>query len=98
MSDLNGRSTLGTWRSRFFRVKSDSPGISKVMLEAFNITQDRIARARLAGDPPNFSIKPRLDGIGLFDFHRAEEMIALGEEATWRVKDEIEHHFGSLAA
>ena len=97
-SELNGRSTLGKWRSRFFSVKKESPGISKVMLDAFNITQDRIARARLAGDPPNFSIKPRLDDIGLFDFHRAEEMITLGEEATWRVKDEIEHHLGSLAA
>ncbi len=97
-SQLNRKTTLGKWRSRFFSEKSESPGISKVMLDAFNITQDRIARARLAGDPPNFSIKPRLDDIGLFDFHRAEEMISLGEEATWRARDELEHHLGSLAA
>ena len=28
------------------------PGISTVMVDAFNIVQDRIARSRLAGDPP----------------------------------------------
>ena len=29
------------------------PGISTVMVDAFNIMQDRITRARLAGDPPD---------------------------------------------
>ena len=32
------------------------PGISSVMVDAFNITQDRIARSRLAGDPPDLMI------------------------------------------
>src|SRR5436309_13140619 len=30
------------------------PGISSVMVDAFNFMQDRITSARLAGDPPNF--------------------------------------------
>ena len=46
------------------------------MVEAFNIMQDRITRARLAGDPPDVLISPRVGRIGLFDFHRAEEAIA----------------------
>lgn len=85
-------------RNHFFSDKSGSPGVSRVMLDAFNITQDRIARARLAGDPPDISIKPRLNGIGLFDFHRAEEMIQLGIEGTLRARDDLDHHLGLVAA
>ena len=47
------------------------PGISSVMVDAFNIMQDRITRARLAGDPPDLLITPRVGQIGWFDFHRA---------------------------
>jgi NTE family protein len=57
-------------------------GITGVMVEAFNIIQDRIARARLAGDPPDLSIHPKLGHIGLSEFYRADEAIKLGYEAT----------------
>ena len=52
------------------------------MVDAFQVLQDRITRARLAGDPPDVLISPRLSRVALFDFHRAEEVIALGAEAT----------------
>jgi NTE family protein len=48
------------------------------MVEAFNVMQDRITRARLAGDPPDVLISPRLGGIGWFDFHRAAEAMEIG--------------------
>jgi len=57
-------------------------GIMGVMVEAFNIIQDRISRARLAGDPPDLSLQPKLGHIGLSEFHRADEAIKLGYEAT----------------
>lgn len=57
-------------------------GVVGVMVEAFNIIQDRISRARLAGDPPDMSIQPKLGHIGLTEFHRADEAIRLGYEAT----------------
>ncbi|TGQ69268.1 MAG: patatin family protein [Mesorhizobium sp.] len=57
-------------------------GITGVMVEAFNIIQDRISRARLAGDPPDMSLQPKLSHIGLTEFHRAEEAISLGYQAT----------------
>lgn len=57
-------------------------GIMGVMVEAFNIIQDRISRARMAGDPPDLAILPKLGHIGLTDFHRADEAIQLGYEAT----------------
>jgi NTE family protein len=72
------------------------PGISTVMVEAFNIMQDRITRARLAGDPPDVLITPRLGNIGLFEFHRAREAIALGAEAAEKALEPIEEAIAAL--
>lgn len=66
-----------------------APSISTVMVDAFNIVHDRIARSRLAGDPPDVMISPRLSGIGLFDFHRADELIERGYAAGQRVLREV---------
>jgi NTE family protein len=66
------------------------PGISSVMADAFNIMQDRITRARLAGDPPDLLITPRVGQIGWFDFHRADELIAFGARAAERALTAIE--------
>ena len=52
------------------------------MVEAFNIIQDRIARSRLAGDPPDVMIGPKLGRIGHFEFHRADEAIDIGYETA----------------
>ncbi len=65
------------------------PGLLSVILDAFNISQDRIARARLAGDPPDIMVTPKLGGVGLSEFHRAEEAIAAGEAAIAKVMDDI---------
>jgi NTE family protein len=65
------------------------PGLSSVMVEAFQVVQDRITRARLAGDPPDALLSPRLGRLGLFDFHRADEAIALGAEAAERALESI---------
>ncbi len=72
----------------------DVPGMTTVMMDAFNIVQDRIARSRLAGDPPDAMISPRLHGIGLFDFHRAEELIARGEAAAKREIEDLTRELG----
>ena len=61
-----------------------APGIARVVLDAFNITQDRISRARLERDPPDVAIGPNVAGFGLFDFHRAADGIALGHRAAPR--------------
>jgi NTE family protein len=60
-----------------------------VMMDAFNITQDRISRSRLAGDPPDVMICPKLSPVGLFEFHRANDCIELGREATERALPDI---------
>ena len=66
------------------------PGISSVMVDAFNIMRDRITRARLAGDPPDLLITPRVGQFGWFDFHRAEDLIAFGARAAERALDSIQ--------
>ncbi len=84
--------TLRNLRHQVFGQGNDqnAPGITRVLLEAFNVTQDRIARARLAGDPPDIIITPRLADMGLFDFHKSKPAIAEGYAATMRQLDEIE--------
>jgi len=72
------------------------PGISSVMADAFNIMQDRITRARLAGDPPDLLITPRVGQIGWFDFHRAAELIAFGARAAERALNAIEEAIPDL--
>ena len=73
------------------------PGISSVMVDAFNIMQDRITRARLAGDPPDLLITPRVGQVGWFDFHRAEELIAHGARAAERAMASIQEVIDILA-
>jgi NTE family protein len=67
------------------------------MVDAFNIMQDRITRARLAGDPPDLLITPRVGQFGWFDFHRAEELIAHGARAAERALESIQETIDVLA-
>lgn len=76
-------------RRQLFGDGGSGPGISTVMVDAFNIVQDRIARSRLAGDPPDAMICPRLAGLGMLDFHRADELIQRGLTAGMREVDDI---------
>jgi NTE family protein len=61
---------------------ADEPSLFSVMASSLNIVQDRLTRSRLAGDPPDAQIAPKLGHIGLMEFDRAEEIIALGEQAV----------------
>jgi NTE family protein len=82
---------------REFFGSAGRPGISTVMVDAFNIMQDRITRARLAGDPPDLLISPRVGQIGWFDFHRADDLIALGARAAERAIESIQEAIEILA-
>ena len=85
-----------TMKREFFG-SAGRPGISSVMVDAFNIMQDRITRARLAGDPPDLLISPRVGEIGWFDFHRADDLIAHGARAAERAIDSIQEAIHILA-
>jgi NTE family protein len=91
----NGHAMKKLLQRQFFGRADNGPGISRVMMDAFNIVQDRIARSRLAGDPPDVVISPRLPAFGLFDFHRAEAMIEYGIAAAQRELEDIKREIAS---
>ncbi len=75
---------------RLFTRDPNSPSLFGVMVSALNILQDRVTRARLAGDPPDIHLKPQIGHIGSLEFERGEEMIAAGEAAVEAAMPEIE--------
>jgi NTE family protein len=81
------------WRGGTQRAQADPdgdpPGLMSVMVNAFDILQDRIMRSRLAGDPPDALIPLKIGKIGMFEFHRAAELIAIGRECVRRAAGEI---------
>ncbi len=63
---------------RVLQAGLDYPSYFEVLANSLNIMQDRITRTRLAGDPPDVLICPRLGEFSWLDFHRANEAIAEG--------------------
>ncbi len=61
------------------------PSMLEVIASSINIMQVRITRSRLAGEPADLLIAPRLAHIGLMEFHRGEEAIAAGRHAAEQV-------------
>jgi NTE family protein len=80
----------------FFHRRRDEPSVFTVLARSLTLVQARIARSRLVGDPPDIMISPKLGDIGLFEFFRAADSIAAGEEAAERaipaIRAAIRHH------
>ena len=93
ISRSNGRGALQLLHRQLFGHRQEAaPGITSVILNSFSIFHDRIARARLMGDPPDLLISPDLAKIGVLDFHRADELIAIGVAAVQPHLSTIERH------
>lgn len=58
------------------------PSLYEVVANSINVMQMRIGRSRMAGDPPEVLVTPRLTDFGLFDFDRASEAIEEGRRAA----------------
>jgi NTE family protein len=65
------------------------PALLDVMSSAINIMQERIARSRLAGDPPEIEITPDVQDIGMMDFHRAALAVERGRAAVRERADDL---------
>ena len=76
-SDLVGRSA---------GVRDDKapkrPNMIEVLTSSLNIMSVRITRSRLAGEPADAVIQPRLWQVGLLEYHRGAEAIAEGRAAA----------------
>ncbi len=62
------------------------PSLPEVLAASINIMQMRIARSRLAGEPADILISPRVAHLNMMEFDRAGEAIEEGEAAVERVK------------
>ena len=58
------------------------PSMLDIVAASLNIMQVRITRSRMAGEPPDIIITPRLAHLGLLDFHRAKVAIDEGRRAA----------------
>lgn len=65
------------------------PGFFYAIASSVNIFQDRITRSRLADDPADVLIEPKLADIGLLEFHRAAEAINVGEDCARKLLPDI---------
>mgnify|MGYP001826500847 FL=1 len=80
---------LDSYISSLRRKESPDPGLFDVIAGSIDIMQDRITRSRMAGDPPDIHITPRLSHVGLMDFDLAAESIKEGRAATLLKAEEI---------
>jgi NTE family protein len=75
----------------------ERPSYFDVMADSINIMQDHITRSRMAGDPPEILLAPRLSHIRLMEFNRADEAIAEGKACVERALPTIKDIMGDEA-
>lgn len=66
------------------------PNLLEIVAGSIDIMQDRITRSRLAGEPPDVLITPRLGHLGILEFDRAAEVVEIGYAATSVMRPQIE--------
>lgn len=71
------------------------PALFIAIAASINILQDRITRSRMAGDPPDIQLAPKLSHIGLMEFHRVRESVAAGKECVLRAEPDLRYLMGS---
>ncbi|MBV1875801.1 MAG: patatin-like phospholipase family protein [Cycloclasticus sp.] len=87
-------SLVAEYTDSFFsidRSHEQTPSLFEAIAGSVNITQDRITRSRMAGDPPDIVLAPKLSHMGLLEFYRAEEAIKEGMDCVQRVLPEIKY-------
>lgn len=70
------------------------PNLIDAIAGSINIFEDRITRSRMAGDPPDILINPRLAHIAPIEFYRAKEAIEEGRASVDRLSSEIKFVLG----
>jgi NTE family protein len=83
------RPAAGSVAKRAHTADEEGPGLFDVLSKASTIVQAHIAAGRLREQPADHLIAIALPEIGVFDFHRAAEVIAAGRTAARRALPEI---------
>jgi NTE family protein len=76
--------------TRLWTKQQEKPGVFDVLVGSINIMQDRITRSRLAGDPPELMLTPRLSNLGLMEFDKADEAIEEGRACVHRAASALD--------
>ena len=71
--------------NRLWTKQQEKPGVFDVLVGSINIMQDRITRSRLAGDPPDLMLSPKLSYLGVLEFDKGEEAIEEGRACVQRM-------------
>jgi NTE family protein len=71
--------------------KDEAPDLMDAIAASINITQDRITRSRMAGDPPEIILSPRLSQVGILEFYRAAEAIEEGIASVERHQRDFDY-------
>jgi len=77
------------------RPQRKAPGMFEVIASSINIMQDRITRSRMAGDPPDIILSPKLSHLALMDFDKAETAIGEGRKSVELAQDALAYHTGT---
>lgn len=78
------------WMNDFTRDSNALPSLVDVIAQSVYIMQVRITRARMAGDPPDVLLAPKLAQLRLMDFHRAADAIDEGYRCAEKAAAQIE--------
>ncbi len=68
-----------------------SPKGIDVISNSIHIMSSHLTRSRLAGDPPDVLLQPRLNNVGLLQIYKAKECIEEGKACVERIKEEIKY-------
>ena len=90
ITSLIKKTSLSLFSSDYENSNS-TPSLVETMTASINITQDFITRSRMAGDPPDIMLNPRLSHIGLLEFDRGIEAIEEGRKCVDRMLPEISY-------
>ncbi|WP_265942656.1 patatin-like phospholipase RssA [Dechloromonas sp. A34] len=82
LNGLLARLRPSNWMNGESQALKAMPSMLDVVSTSLNIMQVRITQSRLAGEPADAMIRPKLSTIAAMDFHRAEIAIAEGERAA----------------
>ena len=94
----NVKEWLQPYVTHWLERNDDSPRLLDVFANSLDIMQDRITRSRLAGDPPDVIIAPRIGHIGLFEFGRAAEAIEIGRTSVQMMAPALEDAVGGVGS
>jgi len=86
-------SIVGQYVRKTEHHETKTPNMAEVITGSLNIMSVRITRSRMAGDPPDAVIQPRLGELGLLDYHRGAEAIAEGRAAAELIIPQIKRLF-----